>query len=147
MELAFKTLTSIDILTWVAGISILRALTQKPTLSRGNNNLGAGVNSSEHGAGAEVGMGSGGNSIKGDVRRRLVCAENINILYEGRFTKRQAILDKLKRDSTDRIVRNTVQTCCRALRESRNVGVKSKEVAPKADRLTVGTTVMGLTGK
>ena len=146
MELAFKTITSIDIITWAVGIYALKALTGT-SLSRGNHNRGAGVNSSEHGAGAEVGMGSGGNSIKGDVRRRVVRVEDTNILYEGRFTKRQAILDKLKRDSADLIVRNTVQTCCRALRESRNVGIKQEASQVKADRFTTRTTVMGLTGK
>ena len=117
----FTTITSIDIMAWVAGISILKALSQTP-LKRGNEKRGNnGADLNEHG---EKRLGAGSNYIEGDGGRRVVHGTDINTLYEGRFTKRQALLEKQKRDNADRIARNSVQTCCEALRESRNVGIK-----------------------
>ena len=119
MELQFSTITSVDILTWVIGIMFLRWLTGSTPLQWVNHRLGdkkAGVNLSERGKG---GLGSGGSGVAGNGRGRMVRSEDVNAVYEGRFTRRAALLEKQRRDNADRITRNSVQTCCRALRESR----------------------------
>lgn len=145
MELAFKTITSIDILVWVVGISALRALTSTP-LKRGNETRGAGVNSSEHGAadGAKGGMDKGSDAVEGNGRGRLVRLEDVNSLYEGRFARRQKSLDKLKRDNSDRVVRNIVSTCHQALREPRRTRTQYAKEEAKTHSVATGTTVRSI---
>lgn len=140
-----QAINGYDILVWVVGISALKALTKTP-LKRGHSKrgTGTGVSRSERVKRAEVGMDSGGNSTEGDVRRRLVCAEDINTLYEGRFTRRAALLEKQKRDNANRIAAGCVSACSRALRETRNVGIKQEASQVKADRVATRTPAMGL---
>lgn len=117
----FTTLTSIDILVWIVGISILRALSQTP-LKRGNEKRGNnGADLNEHG---EKRLGAGSNYIEGDGGRRVVHGTDVNTLYEGRFTRRAALLAKQKRDNADRVASGCVQACCRALRDTRHVITK-----------------------
>ena len=116
-----QAINGYDILVWIVGISILRALSQTP-LKRGNSKRGAiGADLNEYG---EKRLGTGSNYIEGDGGRRVVHGTDVNTLYEGRFTRRAALLAKQKRDNADRVAAGCVSTCCRALRDTRHVITK-----------------------